>query len=154
MMTKLLITLLGAGVLAVGGYAASSGLDSDPTRTVSLPGASIEETTTATTTVGDVSGPCDEAENRNDARCAGAAVPAPAPVTTVGTTAVDGVDVPGPCDEAENRNDARCTGGVAADDGNSGPGGGDHRSGRAGDDDRDGHGGDGDDRSGSNSGKD
>ena len=77
-MTKLLIGLLGAGVLATGGYAAANGLQSDPARTVSLPAAtSTDDTTTAattaaTTTADDISGPCDEAENRNDARCTGA----------------------------------------------------------------------------------
>ena len=48
MMTKLLIGLLGAGVIATGGYAAANGLETDPVRTVSLPGAtSTEDTTTA-----------------------------------------------------------------------------------------------------------
>lgn len=73
-MTKLLIGLLGAGVVATGGYAAASGLDADPARTVSLPAAtSTDDTTTAATTVEDVSGPCDEAEHRNDPRCTGGA---------------------------------------------------------------------------------
>ncbi len=77
MMTKLLIGLLGAGVIATGGYAAATGLETDPARTVSLPGAtSTEDTTTAATSaatttddLNDVSGPCDEAEHRNDPRC-------------------------------------------------------------------------------------
>ena len=81
MMTKLLIGLLGAGVIATGGYAAATGLETDPVRTVSLPGAtSTEDTTTAATSaatttedLNDVSGPCDEAEHRNDPRCTGAA---------------------------------------------------------------------------------
>lgn len=143
-MTKLLMTLLGAGVLAVGGYAASSGLETDPARTASLPGATgTDETTTGTTTgattagattVGDISGPCDEVENRGDARCAGAA-PAPALAPAGGTTTAGG-DISGPCDEAEHRGDARCTGAPAADDE---------------DDDHSGRGDD--DRSGSNSGK-
>ncbi len=86
MMTKLLIGLLGAGVIATGGYAAANGLETDPVRTVSLPGAtSTEDTTTAATSaatttedLNDVSGPCDEAEHRNDPRCTGAAsTPAP-----------------------------------------------------------------------------
>ena len=38
-MTKLLIGLLGAGVIATGGYAAATSVDTDPARTVSLPGA-------------------------------------------------------------------------------------------------------------------
>ena len=84
-MRKLLIGLLGAGVLATGGYAAGAGLDDpDPARTVSLPaattggGTTTDDTTTggATTTdeSEDLSGPCDEAEHANDPRCTGAAV--------------------------------------------------------------------------------
>ena len=157
MMTKLLIGLLGAGVIATGGYAATTGLETDPARIVSLPGAtSTEDTTTtatsaATTTddLNDISGPCDEAEHRNDPRCTGATVPAPAPAPIVTTADDDGpADVSGPCDEAEHRNDPRCTGGAAADDGGHDD---DH-----GADDSSGHGsgsGGGDDRSGSNSGK-
>ncbi len=160
-MTKLLIGLLGAGVIATGGYAAATGLETDPARTVSLPGATSanDTTTSATTTAGtttddvnDISGPCDEAEHRNDPRCAG--VNTPAPVPGVATADDDGPgDSSGPCDEAEQRNDPRCAGGAAADD----RGGDDNdHSGRGsdddGDDDRDGHGGDDDDRSGSNSG--
>ncbi|HUQ22317.1 MAG TPA: hypothetical protein VM049_04820 [Gaiellaceae bacterium] len=88
-MSKLLIGLLGAGVIATGGYAAASGLeDSQPARTVSLPaattsddttqGATTPATTTAATTavaaeLEHVSGPCDEAEHTNDPRCGGAA---------------------------------------------------------------------------------
>ena len=88
MMTKLLIGLLGAGVIATGGYAAATGLETDPARTVSLPGATSTEDTTTTTTatsaatttddLNDISGPCDEAEHRNDPRCTGASAPAPA----------------------------------------------------------------------------
>jgi hypothetical protein len=154
MMTRLLIGLLGAGVIATGGYAAATGLETDPARTVSLPGAaSTEETTTttaATTTddLNDVSGSCDEAEHRNDPRCTGASAPAPAPAPAVTTVDDDGPDdISGPCDEAEHRNDPRCTGGVAADH----RGGNDDRG-----DDSSGHGSGGsggDDRSGSNSGK-
>ena len=78
-MTKLLISLLGAGVLATAGWAAASGLDdSQPARTVSLPGATSTggttttgTTTTGTTTAEDISGPCDEAEHANDPRCTG-----------------------------------------------------------------------------------
>ena len=157
MMTKLLIGLLGAGVIATGGYAAATGLETDPARTVSLPGAtSTEDTTTAATSaatttddLNDVSGPCDEAEHRNDPRCTGAREPAPAPAPVVTTADDDGPDdISGPCDEAEHRNDPRCTGGAAADDRG-------HDDDR-GDDDSSGHGsgsGGGDDRSGSNSGK-
>ena len=67
-------------------------------------------TTETTTTPGDISGPCDEAENRNDPRCAGVTVPpaqGTAPVAPQG-----GVDISGPCDEPEHFNDPRCTGGV------------------------------------------
>ena len=128
-MTKLLIGLLGAGVIATGGYAAATSVDADPARTVSLPGAtSTGETTTAATTTA--------ATTTDDA-------PAPAPAQAQ-TRTDDGVDVSGPCDEAEHANDPRCTGGAAGDD-------------RGDDDDNSGHGGDDedddDDRSGSNSGK-
>jgi hypothetical protein len=110
-MTKLLISLLGAGVLATGGWAAASGLDdSQPARTVSLPGAtSTDDTTTGTTTA------------------------ATTAATTTGTTTTE--DISGPCDEAEHANDPRCTGGITTDDG----GGDDDRSGsgRGSDDDHD-----------------
>ena len=155
MMTKLLIGLLGAGVIATGGYAAATGLETDPARTVSLPGATSTEDTATTATSGvtttadlnDISGPCDEAEHRNDPRCTGASAPAPAAAPVVTTADDDGSgDVSGPCDEAEHRNDPRCTGGAAADDRG-------HDDDR-GDDDNSGRGsGGGDDRSGSNSGK-
>jgi hypothetical protein len=157
-MTKLLIGLLGAGVIATGGYAAATGLETDPARTVSLPGAtSTSDTTTSATTtaatttddVNDISGPCDEAEHRNDPRCTGVSTPAPAPAPGVTTADDDGPgDISGPCDEAEHRNDPRCTGGAQADD---------DRSGRGSDDEDDnsgrGSGGDDEDRSGPNSGK-
>ena len=73
MMTKFLIGLLGAGVIATGGYAAASSVDSDPARTVSLPGATTSDDPTLGVTGGveDVSGPCDEAEHASDARCTG-----------------------------------------------------------------------------------
>ena len=150
-MTKLLIGLLGAGVIATGGYAAATSVDTEPARTVSLPAAtSTGETTTAATTTDDaddISGPCDEAEHRNDPRCTGLGSPAPAPAP--GTTTDDG-DISGPCDEAEHRNDPRCTGAAAADDRDDIHHGDDHD-----DDDRSGHGAgeDDDDRSGSNSGR-
>lgn len=86
-MTKLLISLLGAGVLATGGWAAASGLgDAEPARTVSLPAAT--ETTTSAVTTATVE---DEVENEAE-------------------------DVSGPCDEAEHANDPRCTGGATTDD--------------------------------------
>ena len=155
-MTKLLIGLLGAGVIATGGYAAATSVDADPARTVSLPGAtSTDEATTADTTAAatttddadDISGPCDEAEHRNDPRCTGVAnVPAPAPPP--GTTTDDDADISGPCDEAEHADDPRCTGGAAADDRDD-----DDNSGHSGDDNDDNDDDDDDDRSGSNSGK-
>ena len=135
MLNKTLIALLGAGVIATGGYAAASGLDnSAPTRTVSLPGA---------TTNGDTTG---VATTTADSTTTGAAttddiVVGNAPAA--GGAGATGEDVSGPCDEAEHASDPRCTGGVA----------GDHD---GGDDDRSGsnEGSDGDDdRSGSNSGK-
>ena len=127
-MTKLLIGLLGAGVIATGGYAAATSVDADPARTVSLPGA----TSTGGTTTGDT--------------------------TAATTTADDVNDISGPCDEAEHANDPRCTGGAATDDrdddrgghGDEDRGGDDssgHGSGDVDDEDDD------EDRSGSNSGK-
>jgi hypothetical protein len=162
-MMKFLIGLLGAGVLATGGYAAATNTHADPPRTVSVPGATTNHdvTTAATTasapaaTAEDVSGPCDEAEHANDPRCTGASasMPAPAPAQAPATTTDDAnEDVSGPCDEAEHASDPRCTGGAAAEDDDHGDGSG--RGGHEdGDDDRSGHDGGGDDRSGSNSGK-
>jgi hypothetical protein len=124
-MTKLTIALLGAAVLATGGYAAATGLDNpEPSRTVTLPGGTTETTTTdRMTTVA---------------------------TTAAGTTMTNGgVDISGPCDEAEHRNDPRCTGGAGADGhdddrsgSSSGPGG-----------DNENNANDDDDRSGSNSGR-
>ena len=131
MMTRLLIGLLGAGVIATGGYAAATGLETDPARTVSLPGATSTEDTKRRRLGGDdddelndISGPCDEAEHRNDPRCTGASAPAPAPAPGMTTADDDGPgDISGPCDEAEHRNDPRCTSGAADDrGGNSGRG--------------------------------
>ena len=50
-MTKLLIGLLGAGVIATSGYAAATGLETDPARTVSLPAATSTDDTTTSATV-------------------------------------------------------------------------------------------------------
>ena len=57
-MTKLLLGLLGAGVIATGGYAAASGIETDPARTVSLPSATTGTTTgtTTATTMGTTDG--------------------------------------------------------------------------------------------------
>jgi hypothetical protein len=57
----------------------------------------------------DISGPCDEAENLNDARCAGVEVPRTGGATRAPAA---GVDVSGPCDEAEHANDPRCIPGL------------------------------------------
>ena len=133
-MTRLLIgvlslALLGTGVLV----GVAGGLDSEPVRSVSLPGSTTGNTTTGDTTTGR---------------------------TTTGTTTDDAGDISGPCDEAEHRNDPRCTGTGERED-NSGPrSGGDDRDddrednsgpGSGGDDDRDDD--NDDDRSGSNSGR-
>jgi hypothetical protein len=136
-MTKLLIGLLGAGVLATAGFAASTGLDdTTPARTVSLPAA----TTTGTT--------ADDTSAEGTSTAATTTDAAADNIVVGGTT---GVDVSGPCDEAEHAGDPRCTGGVDADHEGDDDG---HHSGhgRGGDDEGD-HGGDDDDRSGSNSGK-
>jgi hypothetical protein len=69
----------------------------------------------------DISGPCDEAENLNDARCAGVVVPRD---NDAARAPAGGVDISGPCDEAEHANDPRCTGAQAPDgDDRSGPSG-------------------------------
>jgi hypothetical protein len=85
-MTKLLIGVLGLALLGLGGLvAALDGFDADPVRAVSVPtatdrtapapitaGTTTTTTTAGTTTAGeDVSGPCDEAEHRDDPRCTG-----------------------------------------------------------------------------------
>ena len=162
-MTKLLIGLLGAGVIATGGYAAATSVDTDPARTVSLPGAtSTGDTTTAGTTtadtttrttddVNDISGPCDEAEHRNDPRCTGVTTPAPAPAPGVTTTTTAPATSPARATRRSTERPAlhrrsRCGDDRGGDDDRSGHGSGD------GDDDRSG-GDDDEDRSGSNSGK-
>jgi hypothetical protein len=129
MMRKLLtltLAVLLLGLFAAVVYAAVESGDDSPSNTLGTTDTTETTGTTETTTTpdgaaGDISGPCDEAENRNDARCAGVVVP-PAQGAPQG-----GVDISGPCDEAEHANDPRCTGVQ--------PGGGvdDHR-GRGGDD--------------------
>src|ERR687896_523360 len=52
----------------------------------------------------DISGPCDEAEQVNDPRCAGVQIPA-------GGAQIGGIDISGPCDEAEHVNDPPFAGG-------------------------------------------
>ena len=111
-----------------------------------------EPTPLASSGVGDVSGPCDEAEHANDPRCTGPQRPEDDNAGLGDTTGFDddgADDISGPCDEAEHANDPRCTGSQPADD-NSGPGSGhddDDNSGPgSGDDD--------DDNSGSGSGDD
>jgi hypothetical protein len=130
---KIVIGLLAAAILGTGGFAFAAGVDdTQPARTVSLPGTTTGATTAATT-----------AATTTDDIVIGNA---PAATTT------NGVDISGPCDEAEHANDPRCTGTAAADDGdhdNSGSGSGDdndrddnsgHGSGHDNDDDNSGHG--------------
>lgn len=136
MMNKLLIGLLGAGVIATGGYTAASGLaDSQPARTVSLPGAATADDTTTATTAGATTAAATTADNevRNEVE-----------------NEVE--DVSGPCDEAEHANDPRCAAGATAPDDTADDENGEDRSGsnRGSDDGNDDHGGD---RSGSDSGK-
>ena len=114
-MTKLLIGLLGAGVIATGGYAAATGLDDRAGPHGVAPRCDArrphDDHDDGRRRRDDISGPCDEAEHRNDPRCTGASTPAPAPTTGVTTADDDGPgDISGPCDEAEHRNDPRCTG--------------------------------------------
>ena len=148
-MTKLLIGLLGAGVLATAGYAASTGFeDTTPARTVSLPAA----TTTGTTTDDTTTAATTTAATTTDAAPDDSVVGDTA--TGAAATMTGGEDVSGPCDEAEHANDPRCTGVAAgarhddnagddtaqAEDDHAGHGGGDDDGGNDG-------------RSGSNSGK-
>jgi hypothetical protein len=128
---KIVIGLLAAAILGTGGFAFAAGADdTQPARTVSLPGATTAATASAATTDDIVIGNAPAA-----------------------TTPTNGEDISGPCDEAEHANDPRCTGaGTTADDGdddNSGPGsGGDddsddnsgHGSGHDSNDDSSGHG--------------
>ena len=91
-MTKLVPTLLVVVALVAGGVAAAqltAGDDPEPRLSLasaSVPGTTTAETTgttetngttgvttTAASTLEDVSGPCDEAEHANDPRCTGAA---------------------------------------------------------------------------------
>ena len=127
------------GVVAIGAtaFGAAQLLGSPDERdpasvTLGTTGTTGTTGTAGTTTAGDISGPCDEPEHRNDPRCTGVNT---SPATT-GREPRE--DIRGPCDEPENRNDPRCTGAVPEDD-RSGPGDGD-----GGDDDRSGPG-DGDD---------
>jgi hypothetical protein len=102
---KIVIGLLAAAILGTGGFAFAAGVDdTQPARTVSVPGTSTAATTAAATTDDIVVGN------------------APAATTTNGED-ISGLDISGPCDEAEHANDPRCTGAAAdGDDDNSGPG--------------------------------
>ena len=136
---KIVIGLLAAAILGTGGFAFAAGVDdTQPARTVSVPGTTTAATTAAATTddivIGnapaattangeDLSGPCDEAEHANDPRCTGA-----------GTTADDGDDDnsgPGSADD----NDRDDNSGHDSNDDDSG-----HGSGHDNDDDNSGHG--------------
>ncbi len=113
---KIVIGLLAAAILGTGGFAFAAGIDdSDPARTVSLPGTTTGETTGTTT--GTTTAATTAATTTDDIVIGNA----PAATTT------NGVDISGPCDEAEHANDPRCTGaaGDDRDDDNSGPGSGD-----------------------------
>jgi len=127
---KIVIGLLAAAILGTGGFAFAAGVDdTQPARTVSVPGTTTAVTTAAATTDDIVIGN------------------APAATTTA-----NGEDISGPCDEAEHANDPRCTGGATAGDDHADDDNGEDRSGsnRGSDDGNDDHGGD---RSGSHSGK-
>jgi len=127
---KIVIGLLAAAILGTGGFAFAAGVDdTQPARTVSVPGTTTAVTTAAATTDDIVIGN------------------APAATTTA-----NGEDISGPCDEAEHANDPRCTGATTTaadnDDDNSGPGSADddgddnsgHGSGHDNSDDDSGHG--------------
>src|SRR5919106_3145527 len=95
-MRKLVSAVLGVLVIGATAFGATQLLDSpEPSDRVSALGTpgTVESTTTAgttgtvgTTTAGDISGPCDEAEHRNDPRCTGVTVPPAATTGAVGTT--------------------------------------------------------------------
>ena len=95
---KIVIGLLAAAILGTGGFAFAAGVDdTQPARTVSVPGTTTAVTTAATT-----------AATTTDDIVIGNAPAATTP---------NGEDISGPCDEAEHANDPRCTGaGAAADD--------------------------------------
>ena len=156
MLNKVLIGLIGAGVIATGGYAAATGLDdSVPARTVSLPGATPNDSTTtgSTTTGGTTTNSTTTAAATTDDIVVGNAPAA-------GVAGATGEDISGPCDEPEHANDSRCTGagGTTADHDEDDRSGSDQDSGDDRDDSDDDSDGDSeddddDDRSGSNSGK-
>jgi hypothetical protein len=93
-MNKLIIGLVAFVLLAAGGALAGGAIsDSSPAADLSTGNSTSGTTTDGTTTigtttaedrttsVGDLSGPCDEAEHANDPRCAGTS---PGAVTTAG----------------------------------------------------------------------
>ena len=138
MSTLIKLLALGALVAAVGAGIALASIGGSST---SSPTLSPVASTDGTTTVGveDVSGPCDEAEHRNDPRCKNAKGDRRgrddrrADDRNDGIT-VGGEDISGPCDELEHVNDPRCTGAGDVDD-NSGSGSSHSGSGGSGDDD-------------------
>ena len=67
-MTKLLIGLLGAGVIATGGYAAATSVDADPASTVSLPAATSSSGTTTADTAEDAPRPLRPGARHDDGR--------------------------------------------------------------------------------------
>ena len=154
MLNKVLIGLLGAGVIATGGYTAATGLDdSVPARTVSLPGATTNDGTTtgSTTTGGTTTNSTATAAATTDDVVVGN-------TPAAGVAGATGEDISGPCDEPEHANDSRCTGagGTTADDDEDDRSGSDQDSGDDrgdSDDDSENDDDDDDDRSGSNSGK-
>jgi hypothetical protein len=138
---KIVIGLLAAAILGTGGFAFAAGVDdTQPARTVSVPGTTTAVTTAATT-----------AATTTDDIVIGNAPAA--------TTTANGEDISGPCDEAEHANDPRCTGAgaVADDDNDDNDDNSGHGSGHDNDDDNPGHGSghdDNDDNSGHGSGHD
>jgi hypothetical protein len=138
MSTLIKLLALGALVAAVGAGIALASIGGTNT---SSPTLSPVVSTDGTTTGGreDVSGPCDEAEHRNDPRCKNGKGDRRgrddrrADDRNDGVT-VTGKDISGPCDELEHVNDPRCTGAGGAED-NAGPGSGHSGSGGGRDDD-------------------
>jgi hypothetical protein len=121
MSTLLKLMLIPAAVIAVAVGVALAGAGGSGT--TSLPVGTNVGTVENVGTVGDVSGPCDEAEHANDPRCTGVAQDDRRGRDGRGDDGREvGEDVSGPCDEAEHANDPRCTGAGGERDDNSGPG--------------------------------
>ena len=131
-MRKMLIAALAGALLALavgalaGAGASNSSDDTTVTETVTdtVEAPKPEDAGGGVREAGeDISGPCDEAENANDPRCAGTPAPAPAPAPRVDNSGPGSVDS-GHHDEVEDGDDNSGSGHGGGDSG-SGHGGGD-----------------------------